>query len=175
MKHSGVCMKKIIFIQGIHNPPERDEPLLEAIRSLGHEVQYFPMLYTLEESDKQLALIQDINAFLEKQSDTFTILGHSFGGIISYSLRDDVYTKVDSIITVASPHRVPFAWFKVILDKLPYKRNITVNDQRSYGFLFDRTVPFVFAKYENTQSFRLLWGRHNRILLDDSVVKEILV
>ncbi len=141
---------------------------------MGIEVHYFPMFYSLHHTNKQLALIHEINSFLEKEDGQFILLGHSFGGIISYSLREDLYRKIDSIITIASPHQVNFDWFKRILVKLPYKTHIKVRIQRSYGFLFDTTVPFIFTKYLNSHSHKNLIGTHNSILNRGSWVKKLL-
>ena len=167
-------MNKVIFIQGIHNFRFRNYLIFKALESIGKEVYYFPMFYSLHQADKHLALINEINSFLEKEEGKFILLGHSFGGVISYSLREDLYEKIDSIITIASPHQVRFKWFKKIINKIPYKKHIKVREQRSYGFLFDTTVPFIFTKYNNSDPHQNLIGTHNFILNSRSLVKKII-
>lgn len=167
-------MKKVIFIQGIHNFRFRNYFIFKALESVGKEVYHFPMFYSLHQVDKHLALITQINSFLEKEDGKFILLGHSFGGIICYSLREDLYEKIDSIVTIASPHQVKFKWFRKILNKLPYKKHIKVKDQRSYGLLLDTTVPFIFTKYDNSNIHQNLIGTHNIILNSSSMVKRLL-
>lgn len=167
-------MKKVIFVQGIHNFSFRNYFIFKALRSLNFEVYYFPMMYSLNQSHKHLALIDEINTFLEKAEGTFTLIGHSFGGVISYSLNDEHYDKIDRIITIASPHQVQFRWFKRILNKLPYKNNVKVKEQRSYGFLFDTTVPFMFTKYDNSDSHKILVGTHNFVLNSSTLIKKLI-
>ena len=166
-------MQKIIFIQGIHNSPIRNKIILSLLQSLSGNVVYFPLFYTLEQTDKQLELIKTIDNYLEKSEGDHIILGHSFGGIITYSLKEKNYRKVSQIITVASPHTVPFIWFKEILSKLPYKTTIKVNKQKSYGFLFDMTVPYLFTKYPQVDSHKTLLGTHNILLKSETFIKKI--
>lgn len=167
-------MKKVIFIQGIHNFRFRNYLILKAFESIGMDVFYFPMFYTLHQTDKHLALIGEINSFLEKEDGKFILVGHSFGGVISYSLKEELYKKIDSIITIASPHQVKFVWFRKIINKLPYKTHIQVREQKSYGFLFDTTVPFIFTKYNNSHIHKNLVGTHNIILNSSSLVKKLV-
>jgi len=140
-------VKKVIFIQGIYTFNLRSRFVLKTLHSLGIEVVYFPMFYALHQTDKHIDLINQINCFLEKENGTFTIIGYSFGGIISYSLREDLYSKIDRIITIASPHQVKFKWFRKIIDRLPYKSDIKLERQETYGFFLDPVVPYTFTKY----------------------------
>jgi len=164
-------MTKVVFIQGIHNAENHNKLFLEQFRDAGMEVIHFPLFYTLKEYDRQLELIQKINEYMEETDGRFIIIGHSFGGILSYCLREDLYQKVDKIITVASPHQVEFKWFKKILSRLPYRREVGVPDQQSYGFVFDTTVPFIFTRYTSAQKHQNLIGTHNRILNSQKLVR----
>lgn len=153
-------MRKVIFIQGIYTFNLRSKLVLKALRSLDIEVVYFPMFYALHQTDKHINLINQINSFLEKENGKFTIIGYSFGGILSYSLREDLYSKVDRIVTIASPHQVKFKWFRKIIDRLPYKKDITLERQETYGFILDPVVPYTFTKYENSKSHKNVLGTH---------------
>ncbi len=166
-------MQKILFIQGIHNSESRNKFLLNELQTQTNTTVYFPSLYTLSQTDKQLTLIDTINAYLEKSEDDHIILGHSFGGIITYSLKTENYKKVSQIITIGSPHTVPFTFFKEIINKLPYKTTIKVAKQKSYGLLFDATVPSVFTKYPQSKYHGILLGRHNSLLQSKSFIKKI--
>ena len=169
-------MKKIIFIQGIHNDGVMDRLMLESLEAMGFEVVYFPLFYTLYEPEKQLALISRINEFLEAldEGERVVVLGHSFGGIIAYSLRDDLYTKVEKIVTVASPHRVGFKWFRDIRDQLPYKKDVVVDEQISYGLLFDGRVPFFLTKYPKAKHYHVFLSAHNTVLTSRSLIRKLV-
>ena len=134
----------------------------------------FPLFYTLYEEDKQKHLISRINKYLEKSSDQYILVGHSFGGIIAYSLSENAYKRINKIITIASPHRVPFKWFKRIINKIPYKQSVNVEEQLSYGFLFDTTVPFIFTKHNSSKKHKNLLGEHNLILNNFEFITKIL-
>ena len=167
-------MKKIIFIQGIHNDGLMDRLMLESLEGMGFEVVYFPLFYTLYEPEKQRWLIEQINDFLGGIEERVIVLGHSFGGILTYSLRDDLYVKIEKIVTVASPHRVRLGWFKEILAKLPYKKDVKVDEQISYGLLFDKTVPFIFTKYHQSDRHHILPATHNEVLTTRSLIRKLL-
>jgi hypothetical protein len=132
------------------------------------------MFYSTEETHKHLKLIEEVNNFIEKGSERFIILGHSFGGIISYSLRKELYNKIDKIITVASPHRANIKWLKELLRKIDYNKEINISNNRSFGFFFDKTVPFFFTKYSRSSCHKNLFGTHNSILHSKAIIKEII-
>ena len=167
-------MRKIIFIQGIHNFELRNRFILAALRAAGFEVSFFPIFYTVHQTRKQLELIGKIEAHLAASDDRFILLGHSFGGILAYSLREELYAKVDRIITVAAPHQVGFGWFRSVLARLPYRSDVSVQHQESYGFLFDTTVPFIFTRYAGAGRHRNLLGTHNRLLNSRTFVNRLL-
>lgn len=168
-------MERIIFIQGIHNFRLRNYSLFKLLKSMGHEVVHFPMFYSVNQTEKHKDLIDRLNTFLDDNQYRYSLLGHSFGGIIAYSLKEEHYSKIDRIITVASPHQVRFKWFKRIVDRLPYvQQEIIVKDQRSYGFFFDTTVPFIFTGRRRGVVHKNLIGTHNLILNSPSLIKKIL-
>jgi predicted alpha/beta hydrolase family esterase len=167
-------MQKIIFIQGIHNFKIRNYIILKALESLGTKVYYFPMFYSVYQTDKHIQLIDEVNALLTKEDGRFILIGHSFGGIICYSLKKELYAKIDTIITIASPHLVPFAWFKKILANIPYKPDVIVPKQISYGFYCDGVVPYIFTKYPHSQQHTNLWGTHNTVLNSNSLILKLL-
>lgn len=168
-------MQKIVFIQGIHYLNFRTKPLFKALHSLGYEVVFFPLFYTVHQTEKQLELIEKINTYLKESitDEQVILLGHSFGGILAYSLDDEVYQKVSKIITVGSPHSVTYRWFQKTLNKLPYKQEVSVTLQRSYGFFFDTTVPFVFTRHSSSIVHKNFWATHNQFLQSKRFVKKL--
>jgi pimeloyl-ACP methyl ester carboxylesterase len=168
-------MKKVIFIQGIHNLQFRNKPLFKALHSLGYEVIFFPVFYAIHQTEKQLELLEKINTYLDESSpnEEFLLLGHSFGGILAYSLNDTSYQKVGKIITVGSPHSVTYKWFRNTLDKVPYREEVPVALQRSYGFFLDTLVPFVFTRKPSAQVHKNFFGTHNQFLQSKRFVRKI--
>ena len=159
-------MKRIIFIQGILTSDMLCNDFLQDLRDNGFEVIYFPLFYKLHQVDKEKELINKINEFLQNTKDSeYIILGHPFGGMLSYCLDKENYKKVSKIITVASPHTLPYRWFKSIIKELNYDPDCKSDHikQSSVGSLFDTIVPFIFAKYKNSNKHRIFFGGHNRI------------
>ena len=156
-------MPKILFIQGIHNFALTERFIDDVSQGTGLEVLTFQTDYGLLETDKQRELIATIETHLAESEDRFIILAHSFGGILAYCLSDAAYKNVDKIITFATPHQVPFGWFKKILNKLPYRPQVPVEIQKSCGFFFDTTVPFLFTKQSHAANHRNFVGTHTSV------------
>ena len=141
---------------------------------MGYDVIYFPHYYLLEDTKEHIKLIEKINEYLEDSEHEHVLIGHSFGGIIAYSLSEKAYAKINKIITIGAPHRVPFNWFLEILAQLPYKKKVNVKDQFSFGLFFDKTVPFLFTKHKSSKSHKVIFAKHNYILGDSSFLKKVL-
>lgn len=156
-------MAKILFIQGIHNYSLKERFVQDVSEATGMEVVYFPADYGIADTKRQLELIEKANGYIRESEERFILLAHSFGGILAYCLEDAVYEKVDRIITFASPHQVPFAWFKALIGKLPYKSEVPVQEQESCGFYFDLTVPFIFTRYRDTCRHKNFIGMHTHV------------
>ena len=156
-------MTKILFIQGIHNFSLREQFVKDVKEATGLEVVYFPYLYGLMDTDKQLELIGKVNAHIAGDDSRYIILAHSFGGILAYCLEEKTYEKVEQIITFGAPHQVQFAWFKDTLSKLPYRTEVDVPLQKSCGFYFDFTVPFFFTRHPHAKSHTNHIGSHTSV------------
>lgn len=172
-------MKKLLFIQGIHNKENFTKSFREYLTSKNYKVIHFPEFYFVHQTDKQKELINKIENYLDTLPDNekIVIVGHSFGGVLSYSLGEKYYNKISKIITVGSPHTVKFKWFKKIQEKLNYKNNIIeINPEIqnfSFGFYFDKTVPFIFTKYKNSKHINF-FNNHNSFIKNKKITDKVL-
>lgn len=155
-------MTKILFIQGIHNYLLGDRWVRDVEEATGMGVVRFPMLYGLMEHEKQLALIRQVNEHIVNSDDRYIVLAHSLGGLLARSLSDEAYERIDRIIMLASPHRVPFAWFSRVVGKLPYRKELPVPVE-SCGFYFDPVVPFRFTRDPEATSHQNFIGTHTQV------------
>jgi hypothetical protein len=166
-------MKRVVFIQGIHDIPIKNKKLLEFLREEGVEVKYFPVFYTIYDIEKQKELILSISQYIRNGTESVSILAHSFGGIIAYSLDDEVYSKVDSIVTVATPHSLKYLWFKGLISKLNYKER-EVRLQVSIGMSYDLVVRFYHAGRKATAPDHVLSGFHESLLRNKKCMKRVV-
>mgnify|MGYP001588033599 CR=1 FL=1 len=166
-------MKKIIFIQGIHDIPLKNKKLFKFLEKEGFEVVYFPLFYSVYDTEKQKELVRLVSGYIESSPESVSILGHSFGGVIAYSLDDEVYKKVNAIITVATPHGVSYKWFRNILVKLNYKER-EVSSQITIGMAYDLVVRFHHAGREATPPDVILTGFHESLLRSTSTMNKVI-
>lgn len=166
-------MKKIIFIQGIHDIPLKNKKLLGFLADQGFEVKYFPCFYTLYDTEKQKDLISDISKYVRNQPEKVSILAHSFGGIVAYSLEDEVYKKIDNIVTVATPHSIKHIWFAKLTSKLNYKER-NVGKQVAIGMLYDFVVRFKHAGRKASLPDYIFPGFHESLLRDKKCMKKVV-
>ena len=166
-------MRKIIFIQGIHDITAKNKKLFSFLEQEGFEVKYFLLFYSVYDTEKQKYLAQIISESIKEDLEDVSILGHSFGGIIAYSLDDEVYKKIKTIVTVSSPHRLRYKWFKSILSKLNYKERV-VSSQISVGMLYDFVVRFHHAGRSASAPDIILPGFHESLLRNKIIMKKVI-
>jgi pimeloyl-ACP methyl ester carboxylesterase len=154
---------KILFIQGIHNFSLRERFVKDVSEATGYEVIYHSFDYGLFEKQKHLEFIKEINQIVRETDDRFIILAHSFGGILAHSLDAHTYTKVDRMITFATPHALPHFLLKRLTAHLPYIPHIPV-PLESCGFYADFTVPFFLTKSRYAKSHRNYLGTHTQVM-----------
>ena len=167
-------MKKVIYVQGIHDMPFKNRKLFKAITTSGFEVIYFPALYSVYSLKKQKELISLIEKFIDDlgKKERVTILAHSFGGILAYSLRTDTYKKVDTIMTVASPHNVG------LLNKtkisLGYNPNVKVKKQVTVGMMNDLIVSYKNTRYREGVNHYDIKGGHECMFNNDVCMSRVI-
>lgn len=154
---------KIVFIQGIHNYSLGKRFLADVSEATGLEITHFPMDYGLFDHKKHLDLLKQVENAVVRTNGKIIILAHSFGGILAHSLSDETYTKVEKVITLATPHGLPTTAFKRLTGHLSYRSKLPVPLQESCGFYMDLTVPYFFTKNKNSARHLNHIGTHTRV------------
>lgn len=69
-------MKKVIFIQGIHDFSIKNKKLINFLNESGFEVIYFTAFYTVIDIKEQKKLLTKINQYIKESPEIVSILGH---------------------------------------------------------------------------------------------------
>lgn len=166
-------MKKVIFIQGIHDFSIKNKKLINFLNESGFEVIYFTAFYTVIDIKEQKKLLTKINQYIKESPEIVSILGHSFGGILAYSLDEESYKKIYSIVTVGSPHTLKHKWFLKVISDVGYKKH-TVRKQTSVGMSDDILVDKKYTNYSTELPYYVLTGFHETILRNKKIMQKVI-
>jgi predicted alpha/beta hydrolase family esterase len=167
--------KNILYIPGIFNLKPRIKLFKKEAKKYNCKVIEFKnQLYSYWEFNLMKKIVDEgVEIIKNHIEEGLYVICHSFGGILFNSMFQKLKKhNVKKLFFFSCPFQMKMGGMQKRKKMLGYKSTLDYNiDTKSYGALFDITVPFMWSKYRN-EPHKVVPGGHHYYFSSSRFMKE---